>query len=179
MHKPQSPVCFTICSETIKMYSFNSHRYSTFSILSRLVSPTLLAPRPASVWLLVAVDVLFPRGWRMKLTSSFHIFPLCPMSSVMVRRVEFPCWLIITECMIVCKTTLSWNPRGWWCKSAQSGCYIIYVDKCGGRQLLSLRATSILLLVIITFLYQDLWDDCLMNSLGNQIFWKLELRSRV
>lgn len=52
----------------------------------------------------------------------FSHFTICLMSSVTERAVEFPRWLIITECMIVCKTTLSWNSRGCWCKAAQIGC---------------------------------------------------------
>lgn len=126
MHKPQSPVCFTICSETIKTYIFNSHRYSTFGILSKHLHDRWVpltghegAPCPSSVWLLVAVDVLFLRGWTMKLTSSFHI--LLSVS----RQSRATCWVSLladNHWVYDCKTTLSWNSRGWWWKAAQIGC---------------------------------------------------------
>lgn len=87
-------------------------------------------------------------GMKNEIDVFFSHFTICLVSSVTVRPVEFPCWLIITECMIVCKTTLSWNSHASppsmtslftineWFFSIYS--CISYVDKCGGRQLLSL-----------------------------------------
>lgn len=119
------------------------------------------------------------------------------MSSVRVRPDEFPCWLIITECMIVCKTTLSWNSHGWSCKAAQIGrlttihdliihnkwmilshLQLYYLRGQAWRTAVTLPASHQhppQLQVIITFLYQDLWDYCLMDSLDNEIFSKFGL----
>ena len=51
-------------------------------------------------------------GMKNETDVFFSHFAFRFMPSVTVHPVEFPCWLIITECMIVGKTTLSGNSQG-------------------------------------------------------------------